>query len=122
MSSLEQIDETYFTAWEKGDFDTVRSLVADDVDFVGALGQAHGIDEFLTGLRGLGRVLTRIEVHARLANDMDVITWFDLHSTIAGPAPTAKWTHFENGKMTRIRVAFDPREIIAGLQAAEAAH
>lgn len=118
MSTLEQIDQTYFTAWETGDFDTIRSLVSDDVDFVGALGRAHGIDDFLAGLAGLGRVLTRIEVKARLANETDVITWFDLHSTVAGPAASAKWTHVENGKMTRIRVAFDPREIIAGLDAA----
>lgn len=64
MSALEQIDQTYFTAWEKGDYDTIRSLVAEDVDFIGPLAQTQGIDEFLTGLQGLGRVLTRIEVKA----------------------------------------------------------
>lgn len=116
MSNLEQIDQAYFTAWENGDYDIIRSLVSDDVDFIGPLAQTRGIEEFLTGLQGLGRVLTRIEVKARFANDTDVLTWFDLHSTIASPAPTAKWTHFENGKITRIRVAFDPREVIAAQQ------
>ncbi|GAA3168157.1 MULTISPECIES: nuclear transport factor 2 family protein [Streptomyces] len=116
MSSLEQIDETYFAAWENGDFDTIRAMLADEVDFVGALGQARGVEEFLTGLRGLGQVLTRIEVRARLADSTDVMTWFNLHTSVAAPAASAKWTHIENGKITRIRVAFDPRDLLAGLE------
>jgi len=38
----------------------------------------------------------------------DVLTWFDLHTTSAAPLPTANWGHVENGKITRIRVTFDP--------------
>lgn len=120
MSSLEQIDEAYFTAWENGDFDTIQFLVADDLEFVGPLAQTQGVEDFLTGLRRLGKVLTRIEVKARFANETDVLTWFDLHSTVAAPAPTAKWTHIENGKIIRIQVAFDPRDVIAGLENAAA--
>lgn len=115
MSTLEQIDANYFTAWENGDFETIRALVSADVEFDGSLGQTRGVEEFLAGLRGLGQVLRRIEVKARLADASDVITWFDLHSSIAPPAPTAKWTHFENGTITRIKVAFDPRGILTGL-------
>ncbi|MFE2548209.1 nuclear transport factor 2 family protein [Streptomyces sp. NPDC059355] len=113
MTTPAEISEKYFTAWETGDFDTLRGLLADDVDFVGALGQARGAQECIAGLRGMGRILERIEVHARVADDTDVITWFDLHTTGAPPAPTANWSHVENGKITRIRVAFDPREILA---------
>ena len=118
MTSPAEIAETYFTSWEKGDFDTLRTLFADDVEFVGALGQTNGIEETLAGLRGLGQVLTQIEVKQRLADDTDVITWFNLHTSVAAPAPTANWTHVENGKITRIRVTFDPRDLIAGLKKA----
>ncbi|MFI5669423.1 nuclear transport factor 2 family protein [Streptomyces sp. NPDC051704] len=113
MTTPAEISEKYFTAWETGDFDALRGLLADDVDFVGALGRARGAEECIAGLRGMGRILERIEVHARVADDTDVITWFDLHTTGAPPAPTANWSHVENGKITRIRVAFDPREILA---------
>lgn len=116
MTTPEQIAETYFTAWERADFDTLRSLMADGVDFVGPLGQAHGIEEILAGLRGLGRVLSRIEVIARVADESDVITWFKLHTSVAAPATTANWTHVEDGKITRIRVAFDPRALLEGLE------
>ncbi|MFC4508321.1 MULTISPECIES: nuclear transport factor 2 family protein [Streptomyces] len=116
MTTPAQISEQYFTAWQTGDFDTLRGLLADDVDFVGALGRASGVEECLAGLRGMGRMLERIEVHARVADDTDVITWFDLHTAGgAAPAPTANWSHVENGRITRIRVTFDPREILATL-------
>jgi ketosteroid isomerase-like protein len=113
MTPPAQISETYFTAWQAGDFDTLRDLLADDVDFVGTLGSARGVEECISGLRGLGRILERIEVHARVAGPTDVITWFDLHTAGAPPTPTANWTHVENGKITRIRVTFDPRAILA---------
>lgn len=119
MSTPEQISKAYFTAWEAGDFERLRGLLADDVDFIGALGTAQGVDEVLDGLRGLGRVLTRIEVTARLADASDVITWFNLHTSVAEPAVTANWTHVENGRITRIRVTFDPRNLLAGLERAQ---
>ncbi|MGW7192943.1 nuclear transport factor 2 family protein, partial [Streptomyces sp. NPDC054838] len=106
-----EISETYFTAWQAGDFDTLSTLLAPDVDFVGALGTARGAEECLLGLKNLGRLLERIEVHTRVASDTDVITWFDLHVPGAAPTPTANWSHVENGRITRIRVTFDPRAI-----------
>ncbi|MFG2293309.1 nuclear transport factor 2 family protein [Streptomyces sp. NPDC048603] len=110
-----EISEKYFTAWQTGDFDTLRGLLAEDVDFVGALGTASGADACLNGLRGMAQILERIEVHTRVADGTDVITWFDLHTTVAPPAPTANWTRVENGRITRIRVTFDPRGILAAL-------
>ncbi|MFE5582619.1 nuclear transport factor 2 family protein [Kitasatospora sp. NPDC056531] len=111
-----ELAETYFTAWEAGDFDTIRGLLADDVDFVGALGTASGIEEALGGLMGLGQVLEKIDVKVRAADGDEVITWFELCTTVAPPAPTANWMHVENGKIARIRVTFDPRGLLAGFE------
>jgi hypothetical protein len=41
----------------------------------------------------------------------DVLTWFDLHTTVASPVSVANWLHVENGKITPLRVAFDAREL-----------
>ncbi|MER7848788.1 nuclear transport factor 2 family protein [Kitasatospora sp. NPDC096077] len=114
--SARELAETYFTAWEAGDFDTLRGLLAEDVDFVGALGTASGIDEALGGLRGLGQVLEKIDIKVRVADGDDVITWFELCTSVAPPAPTANWMHVENGKIARIRVTFDPRGLLAGFE------
>ncbi|MDH6706470.1 ketosteroid isomerase-like protein [Kitasatospora sp. MAA19] len=113
-NTAREIAETYFKAWEAGDFETMRGLLAEDVDFVGAMGTASGVEEALAGLKGLGQVLERIEVKVRVAEGDDVITWFDLCTSIAPPAPTANWMHVENGKIARIRVTFDPRGLLAG--------
>lgn len=106
---------TYATAWEAHDWDTLTSLLADDVTFRGPLGTADNAAECVAGLQRMAQTLQRIDVHVRVSDGSDVITWFDLHSTIAPPTPTANWTHVEDGKITAIRVAFDPRATLAGL-------
>ncbi|MFF7995561.1 nuclear transport factor 2 family protein [Kitasatospora xanthocidica] len=111
-----ELAETYFTAWEAGEFDTIRGLLADDVDFVGALGTASGVEEALAGLQGLGRVLEKIDVKVRVAEGDEVITWFELHTSVAEPTPTVNWMHVEDGKIARIRVTFDPRALLAGFE------
>lgn len=116
MRTARELAETYFTAWEAGDFDTLRGLLAENVDFVGALGMASGAEAALAGLKGLGRVLERIDLKARVADGDEVITWFDLHTSVAPPTPTANWMHVDDGKVTRIRVTFDPRALLAGLE------
>ncbi|MFF0549446.1 nuclear transport factor 2 family protein [Streptomyces sp. NPDC004311] len=112
-----ELAETYFTAWEAGDFDALRGVLAEDVDFVGPLGKASGAEEALAGLKGLGQVLERIDVKVRVAEGDEVITWFDLCTSVAPPAPTANWMRVEDGKVTRIRVTFDPRPLLAGFEA-----
>ncbi|MGW2786928.1 nuclear transport factor 2 family protein [Streptomyces populi] len=111
-----ELAETYFTAWEAGDFDTLRGLLSENVDFVGALGTASGVEEALTGLKGLGQVLEKIDVKVRVAEGDEAITWFDLCTSVAPPTPTANWMHVEDGKIARIRVTFDPRALLAGFE------
>jgi ketosteroid isomerase-like protein len=112
-STATEIAAAYFDAWQARDFDRLRELLADDVTFVGTLGTADGAEECVAGLRGMAKILDRIEVHTRVADEHDVITWFDLHTTVAAPAPTANWMHVANHKITAIRVTFDPRGILA---------
>jgi limonene-1,2-epoxide hydrolase len=103
---------TYFTAWQDRDFDRLRTVLAPDVTFVGALGTASGIDECIAGLRGMAEsVMARIDVQARVADGADVITWFDLVTQQGPVLPTANWSHVEDGLITAIRVAFDPRPL-----------
>jgi ketosteroid isomerase-like protein len=107
--------ETYVTACQAHDWETLRSILADDVTFRGPLGAADDAEQCLAGLKGMARTLDHIEVHARLSDDTDVITWFDLHSTVAPPTPTANWTRVRDGKIAAIRVTFDPRATLDGL-------
>jgi len=106
--------ERYFTAWQTRDEDTLREILAEDVTFAGPLGEAAGREDCIAGLIGMLGIVTNIDVTLRVADGNDVITWFDLHTTVAPPTPTANWSHIEDGRISRIRVTFDPRAILAG--------
>ena len=55
-----------------------------------------------------GDVVAREVFH----DEPDVLTWFDLHTALAEPCPTAHWSHLDGGKITSIRVVFDPRPLL----------
>jgi hypothetical protein len=46
-----------------------------------------------------------------LADEDDVMTWYDL-PTAAGDPPTVNWSHVEDGLITQIRATFDPRPLL----------
>lgn len=113
MADAAAVAAVYFGAWQARDFGRLRSVLADDVDFAGPLGEVTGGDECLKGLEGLGRIMTGIDIQKVFANGPDVLTWYDMSTSVAPPVPVANWMRVENGKITRIRVAFDPRGIVA---------
>lgn len=108
-----QLAEVYFAAWKAGDIDALRAIFADDVTFKGPLASLRGIDDVAGGLAGLAQITTDLVVHRRLADERDVITWFDLHTSIAPPTPVANWSQVSGGKITAVAVTFDPRAIVA---------
>jgi SnoaL-like protein len=103
--------ETYVAAWKARDFTTLRSILADDVIFHGPLARLDSAEDFIEGLRAMSETVTDIVVRKRLADDTDVLTWFDLHTAVAPPVATVNWSHVEAGKITRIAVTFDARPL-----------
>lgn len=100
---------TYFKAWKDHDWDALRAALADDVTFRGPLASLDDADSCLEGLKGMSQILTDIEVHKVFVDGDDVLTWFDLHTSVADPAPTANWMHVADGRITAIQVTFDAR-------------
>lgn len=107
-----QVARTYFRAWAEQDFDLLRSILADDVTFRGPLGTAGNAEECVAGLRGMSRILSEVVIEKMFVDGPDVLTWFQLHTTVAAPAPTANWSHITDGKINAIRVTFDPRQLV----------
>lgn len=106
-----KVATTYFDAWKVNDFDTMQSLVADDVTFVGPLAQLEGVADYMEGIKGMSQIKSDIVIQKTFVDGPDVLTWFDLHTTVASPVPVANWLHVEDGKITSLRVAFDAREL-----------
>ena len=105
---------TYFDAWQERDFSRLRSVLADDVDFAGPLGRVKGGDDCLRSLQGLAQIMTGLEVRRVFHDGSEVLTWYDLATSVAATVPVANWMRVEDGKITRIRVAFDARGIASG--------
>lgn len=116
MTTTEQTTraaEQYFTRWQDRDFDGMAELLADDVDFVGALGAARGITDCMAGLRGVRGMVDQIAVLRRWVDGADAITWFELRRTGQAPISTVNWSHVDgDGLIDRIRVTFDPRPLL----------
>jgi ketosteroid isomerase-like protein len=108
----EEVAAAYFAAWDSRDIDGVRPLLHPDVDFAGAMGSTHGTEETLRGLGGMFSMTKQVEVVKRWADGPDVITWFELSTATSGPMPVVNWSHVEDGRITWIRVTFDPRPIL----------
>jgi ketosteroid isomerase-like protein len=100
---------TYFRSWKEKDFDSLRSVLADDANFRGPMGSADDAEACMQGLKGMSQIVTDIVIHKMFVDGDDVLTWFDLHTTVAPPVPTANWSHIEDGRIARIRVTFDAR-------------
>lgn len=114
ITDTRSVAETYFRAWKERDFPTLRGILADDVTFHGPLATLDNADDAVKGLEGMAQILDDIVVKHVFVDGPDVLTWFDLHTTVAPPAPTANWQHVEDGKITAINVTFDPRALTAG--------
>jgi ketosteroid isomerase-like protein len=106
---------SYFRAWLAKDFDTLRSILADDATFRGPLGTAADAHACVQGLRAMAAITTDIVVQHVFVDGPDVLTWYDLHTTLAPAAATANWIHADNGKITRIEAVFDARALAAAL-------
>ena len=107
----EQAAVKYFAGWRAKDFETVRSVLADEVTFHGPLAQLEGADACVDGLRKMSEIVTDIEIRKRFVDGEDVLTWFNLHTSVAPPIPTANWSTVRDGRIVAIRVAFDPRPL-----------
>jgi hypothetical protein len=114
MTDARATAATYFDAWRERDFTRLRSVLADDVDFAGPLARVRGADDCLRGLQRMAQIMTGLEVRKVFRDGSDVLTWFDLSTSVAETVPVANWMHVEDGKITRIRVAFDARGIAGG--------
>jgi ketosteroid isomerase-like protein len=111
MNNPAEVAQSYFASWQAKDFETLRSLLADDVTFRGPMGTADGVEDCLKGLEGMANMIDDIRIEKIFVDGADVLTWYDLRAGDT-TVPTVNWSHLESGKITRIRALFDPRPLV----------
>lgn len=108
----------YFDGWNAGDDQALRALFAPGVTFRGPMGTVHGPDECVGGLLGMRRAfLDEVAVEHLLVTGDEAVTWFEMRTRLPGvePFPVVNRMHVGPDGIDRIRVVFDPRELLAAL-------
>jgi SnoaL-like domain len=102
-----------FDAWRAHGPGALRELLADDAAFTGPLGHSENANDNREAIGRMFAITTGIVIPKMAADGDDVLTWSDLHTSVAPPAAVANWSQIENGKIARVRATFDPRPILA---------
>ena len=115
MSSSGDVARRYYEAVAKRDFDTMRSLLSDDLEFVGLFETYHGPKQYLDTFRGLLGITKRLDVKAVIGEGDQAAVFFELETGPPAPATTfvAEWMQIANGKIRRVQSAFDGRPFAA---------
>ena len=108
-----ELAETYFTAWQAQDADALRAVLADNISCVGPMATLDNAEDAVRGLMGLAAATTELErpqAAGRRRRRHHLVR--DQHRRTPARCPPSNWSHVEDGKITAIRVAFDPRPLL----------
>lgn len=109
MPNPRQFATAYLAAWQGRDEAAMRQLLDPDVAFTGPLGNVVGVDAAVAAILRTVKNLDHLDIQRTLADDTDVMTWFELHTTAAPPSPTVNWSRVRDGRITDIHLTFTPR-------------
>jgi quinol monooxygenase YgiN/limonene-1,2-epoxide hydrolase len=103
----------YLAAWQDRDFPAMRRLVADGLRFAGPIDTFDQADAHHAAIKALSGSVDHVEIDHLWSDGADVLAWYTLHTTIAGPAPVAEWYQVADERITAITVVFDARPFTA---------
>lgn len=90
------------------DFDKARTLITDDVSFVGVLGQRDGGDAYIDDMK---KMRFKYRVDKVFEDGNDVCLWYEID--MSGPkVPSCGWYQVEGDKVKSFKVLFDPRPVL----------
>ena len=114
-SECGEILRKFYDAVVKRDFAGARAYLADDLEFVGLFETYSSAEEYLKALTGLLQITVRLEVKSVIGQRNDAAVFFDLETRAPaeGKVLVAEWHQFKDGKISKVRSAFDGRPYAA---------
>ena len=103
----------YFDGWRRHDAESLRDVLAEDIVFDGPMGHVEGLEDNIASLHGLLGIVRDVVIRHVFVDGADVATVYDLHTTVAAePLLVVNWSHVVDGRITTMRVVFDPRPLV----------
>jgi ketosteroid isomerase-like protein len=114
-SNAKEVVISYLEALNDQDFKAARSHLKDDMTFLAPIASHNSADAYLEAnerLRSIYRINKVLyEVKKVFVDGDDVCVFFDFNIGSATLFASG-WFHVANGKISSIRVVFDPRPIV----------
>ncbi|GAB3908052.1 hypothetical protein GCM10028803_42940 [Larkinella knui] len=111
MTPVNQAKEVVLScvkAINEENFDLARSLVNDSMTFDGVLGSRRGAEAYFQDMK---KMRLKYTIKKAFAEGDDVCLLYEL--TMAGQTVfCCGWYHLENGKISSLKVIFDPRPVL----------
>ena len=107
-TTASNVVETYTRALSARDFETARSLLADDLHFEGPIDTFDRADDYVNAVKGLYGMVKGVQHQATVAEGDDVAVFYRLDTPVA-LAPVAEWYRVREGKIAELRAYFDAR-------------
>jgi ketosteroid isomerase-like protein len=101
-------------AWSSGDLEATRSLLHEDVTFVGPMGETKGADAYIEGIKGMVKIVEHADQNEVIGEGEDVCIAYDLVThTPKARIPTVGWYQVRDGEVRSVRAYFDPRPLLS---------
>lgn len=109
MENSRQIVLSFLKALNEENFDAARTLMNDNASFRGVLGSRDGADAYMADMR---KMKFKYQVLKVFADAQAACVWYNIN--IEGKVIlTCGWYRLRHDKISRIRVLFDPRPLMA---------
>ena len=87
-----QIVQHFYKALEQKDFSAVRGYLHDGLSFQGPIDTFHKAEPYLEAIKGLSKIVQRVDVKKMFVDGNDVCVLYDLvTNTPAGTSFVAEW-------------------------------
>jgi len=111
MAGTTEVKETvlaFVKAVNDEDFQAARQLANDDLTFVGVMGSRSGADVYF---KDMERMKLKYAIKKVFVDEQDVCLWYDIDMS-GVTVLSSGWYHVEAGKVSSIKVLFDPRPVL----------
>lgn len=99
------------TLIERRDFKAARSYLKDDLSYVSPLNSFHGVEPYLKYNQSLH--LPKPDIKKVFADGDDVCLLYEMTlATNTAPLFVSMWVRVDGGKISSIRLVFDPRPFV----------